>query len=152
MKPLCFLLLLILVSGCASPRGPVFQASPTPTDKATVYVYRTNQRMGWGGLIPTSSPHTIWLNGTQPMSLRPADYCVYHVTPGSNSFSSKLRSANAPLDAAFQDPNLFNTNFLAATTYYLKFEVGAVSPKMKQMNNEVGEKEIQRCTLAKPGK
>jgi hypothetical protein len=139
------LLVLLFANGCAS--GPQFSpADSAPNGNATIYIYRPKQIIGLGGLIPVNSPHLIYLDGTNRVELREGGYCVYYVKPGTNFFSSELIAA-WPLNVAFKKDDLFQTNFEATKTYYLRFGVGAVSPKLKMMDSQIGEEEIQSCKL-----
>jgi len=140
---------LIYAIGCAS--GPQFRpVDAVPNGKATIYIYRPKQIIGWGGLIPVNSPHLIYLNGTNRVELHEGGYCVYYVQSGTNFFSSELTSPNWMLNLAFKKDNLFQTNFETAETYYLRFEVGAVSSKLKLMDGQTGQQEIQNCKLEIP--
>lgn len=143
------LIILTFVGGCAS--GPQFRpADSAPNDKATVYIYRPKQIIGWDGLIPVNSPHVVYLNGTNSVVLHEGGYCVYYVKSGTNFFSSQLLSIDWMLNAAFKKDDLFQKNFEAQQTYYIKFEVGAISPKVKLMDARTGEQQIQGRKLEAP--
>jgi hypothetical protein len=136
----------IMLGGCATPNfKPV---TDDPPDKALVYIYRGN------GVVGSGVGHKIYANQRPVSLLNVGNYYPYLATPGEITFTSKQVSLGAEHLFDFMVPkfNLGEVKVDAGKTYYLKFTwtyVGVTFwPKLVQMDNKIGEREITNCILA----
>jgi hypothetical protein len=125
------------VSGCAT-LGPAYTPDAVaPTDRATVYLYRSP------GFVGAALSPTVNANGVALDDLPAGGYFVYHAAPGELELSARTEaSTSVTLDAK------------AGQIYYVKGSIGVGvfvgHPHLVLVSNEVGAHEITACKLV-PG-
>lgn len=95
-----FVLLLLIVSGCAA-TGPKFQSlENSPADKALVYFYRPDKNIG------RAQPHEIVIDGEKRAVLKNAGYLKLELPPGSHQIISQPSIVIAALTPANKTANI----------------------------------------------
>jgi len=128
------LLLVALLSGCAS-LGPVYQKVETvPADRGLVYIYRPSSFVG-GGVS-----YDVKVGETPVTTLYNGGYYPYLSAPGEVEFWAKTESRSA-----------VTLDVKAGETYFLKGTVGVGllvgRPHLTVVPNETGAGEIAGCKL-----
>jgi len=119
-----------------------------PPDKALVYIYRKTYFAGSGG------HYLILVNGHRIANLHNGCYYPYLASPGTNSFGNELLTmigsqwATAMWLNDHSKDHMLQLNTEAGKTYYLQLKIANTWwPKIVQMDDETGAKEIARCSL-----
>lgn len=128
------LLVLALVSGCAS-LGPVYQnVEMVPQDKGLVYIYRPSSFVG-GGVS-----YDVKVGETPVTTLYNGGYYPYFSDPGEIEFWAKTESKSA-----------VTLDVKVGETYFVKGTVGVGflvgRPHLSVVPNETGSQEIVDCKL-----
>lgn len=141
MKSIClknmkylFLLLLLLVTGCAS-LGPVYsKVDKIPDNAGLVYFYRPSSFVGGGVSYDIKNGDTVIA------TLYNGGYYPYFSTPGEKEFWAKTESKSS-----------ITLDVKTGQTYYIKGEVGVGflvgRPHLMVVAPEIAEKEIADCKL-----
>jgi hypothetical protein len=135
----------LFLAGCTAPRfTPI---ASVPPDKALVYIYRKAHIAG------SLSNHRIAVNGQRVTSLYNSSYYPYLASPDTNRFGFALFSPSWALNLAMKDDDLFRLKTEAGETYYLQLKTATMwGPKIVQIDEETGKREITGCRLAKEWK
>lgn len=128
------LLLLTLLSGCAS-LGPVYQkVDVVPPNKGLVYIYRPSSFVG-GGVS-----YDVKVGEAPVATLYNGGYYPYFSNPGEVEFWAKTESKSA-----------VTLDVKTGETYFVKGTIGVGllvgRPHLMVVPNEVGAKEIADCKL-----
>jgi hypothetical protein len=121
-------------------------ASPPPTGKALVYVYREGKMVGAAGY------NRIFINNDYLAALRNSNYAQREVPPGTVVFATVKRISKVLIGYAEmaklqkEAKERLRIEVEAGNTYYVKWSIGS---KMKLMDAATGAKEIQGLNLAK---
>jgi len=129
-----YLLVLLILSGCAG-LGPVYEKiEMVPQGKGLVYIYRPSNFIGGG------SWYKVKVGETPITTLHNGGYYPYFSDPGKVEFWAKTETKSA-----------VTLDIEANETYYVKGTIGMglflARPDLSVVTNEIGSHEITGCKL-----
>ena len=106
-----------------------------PSDRGTVYLYRTGRAVGAAGQL------SVRVNSTAAGGTGPGTFFKWDLKPGTYTFSSTTGESSAVVEL----------NVEAGQVYYLRQDarMGVSSGRvtMKEVDSKQGQKEVKNCKL-----
>lgn len=130
-----FCLIASLGFGCATAKGPIFQAiEQIPQEKGVVYVYRPDSFVG------AAVHYDVYAGDIKLCDLVRGGYCSYLARPGELEIWGKTEAKGS-----------VTVDVKAGQEYYVKggLSVGVLvgHPNLTIVDKSVGEQEIKECKL-----
>ena len=114
-----FFLSLMLLSGCITLTGPVFQPTEPVADKALIYLYWTDLHVGRTGTLNFS----IKANSEEITTMYSGGFYTYYAPPGVLKFESHLNfgfMSAGLLDVALAPTQRLKLDVEAGETYFVR--------------------------------
>lgn len=141
LRVFSFLLLAFLIGSCASTsKAPESNSNEAktftaPSDKGTVYLYRTGRAVGAAGQL------LVKINSTDAGGTGPGTFFKWDLNPGIYTFSSSTSESSA----------VVQVDVKAGMVYFIRQDArlgidrGRVS--MKEVDSKKGQDEVKNCKL-----